>query len=82
MKIHALPPFPPIPPVTPQKAPPSTMELEQRAQELIAAAQQQRAWRNKPNNVRRKLQHLDEDPDADRDEQARRSDPDTVDVLA
>jgi hypothetical protein len=82
MKIHVLPPLPPIPPAAPQKVPPTSFEIDQRTEELIRAAEQQRAQRDKVKSVRRSPRRLDEDAEKDTGEQDGRSSRTTVDLLA
>jgi hypothetical protein len=82
MKIHVLPALPPVPPAAPQKAPPTAFEVDQRTEELIKTAQQQRAQRDKVKSVRRNPRRLDEDADSDTNEQDGRSSRTTVDFLA
>jgi hypothetical protein len=81
LKIHVLPPLPPIPPAAPPKPLSSAFEVELKTAELIKAAQQQRAQRNKIKSVRRNPRRPDEDTDSDTNGQDGRSNRTPFDFL-
>ena len=82
MKIHPRPPLPPPSLAPQQKPPPTSFQIEQKAEELIAVAQQQRTQRAKLTRVRRDRQPSHDSAESDRNGQDPRPSRGTVDVLA
>jgi hypothetical protein len=81
MKIHMRPPLPTMPLAPPPKPPPTALQLEIQAEQLIKTAQQQQTRLKKLYGARKNRRDLDEDTDSETHERDHRSNRD-LDFLA
>jgi len=81
MKIHWRPPLLPDPLPQPPRKPPTPLEQELQAEEMINAAQTQRARLKKLHGSRRILNDFDDDSDSAEDD-SRSPQKQNIDVLA
>jgi hypothetical protein len=82
MKIHLMPPLPYLPPAAPQKASPTTFEIEQMTEELVETARYWRTQRANLSKVRKKLRRADEGTDSSKSKSHERLSKDKIDKLA